>query len=93
MGQSINLKIAGKDYQLVAPTPEREGVMRRAASEINSMLSIYDERFPEKTTVDKLAFVALGQTVSKFVAEKKLKDVEQEVTSLNGELLSYLKEE
>lgn len=92
MGQNITLKIAGKEYQLVVPTPEREGAMRRAASEINTMLAAYDQKFPEKTTEDKLAFVALGQTVSKFAAENKLKEVEQESLSLNGELLSYLKD-
>ena len=42
MGQSITLKIQGKEYELVAYTPEMERLMRLAAEEVDGMLAEYD---------------------------------------------------
>lgn len=91
-GQSIRIKIADKEYQLVAGTPEMESAMRSAAAEINSMLSAYDARFPDRTLADKLSFVALNQTVGKAAFERKLKNAEAEASGLEAEVESYLKE-
>lgn len=91
MAQSITIKIAGKDYPLVATTPDRERQMRLAAEDVNSMLSRYDEKFPEKALIDKLAFVALNQAVGKIAIREESAKCAGEVQSLEGELDSYLK--
>ena len=36
MAQSINIKIAGRPYNLTATSPEHEEVIRKAADEVNS---------------------------------------------------------
>ena len=66
MEQSITIKIAGKDYPLKATSPEMEQLMRLAADSINQKLAAYDAKFPDKTLVDKLSFVALNETVSRM---------------------------
>ena len=91
MAQSITIKIAGKDYPLVAATPERERQMRMAAEDINSMLSRYDEKFPDRALIDKLAFVALNQAVGKIAITEESAKCVDEVRSLECELDSYLK--
>lgn len=90
MAQSINIKIAGKDYPLVAADPEKERVMRLAAEDLNNMLSRYDERFPDKPMLDKLAFVALNEAVGKINARKELAQCSSEATGLESEMKSYL---
>jgi len=89
-GQSIKLHIAGKEYALKAQTAESEHLMRFAADSINELLSKYDEKFPDKSLEDKLAFVALNQTVGRLTAQKKNKLATEEVEKLDAELVSYL---
>lgn len=90
MAQSITLKIAGKDYQFVAQTPESERLMRLAAENINAMYSKYDERFPDKTPVDKLAFVSLMQSMNMLQAQNKATKLSSEADALKAELDAYL---
>ena len=78
MEQSITLKIAGKDYPLKATSPEMEQLMRLAAETINQKLAVYDAKFPDKTLVDKLSFVALNETVSRMSYQKRLSSVNEE---------------
>lgn len=89
-GQSIKLKIAGKEYCLVAQTPEAESYMRNAAESINKMLQMYDQRFPDASLQDKLAFVALNETVSMLMSQRKLAVASEESKRLNDEISSYL---
>ena len=91
MAQSITLKIAGKDYPLVASTPEMERHMRVAAEEIAAMLAKYDARFPDKATADKLAFVTLNEAVAKLMLQEKAQALSDEASALEAELESYLK--
>ena len=65
-GQSITLKIAGKEYSLKAQSPEDEQLMRLAAGDVNSMLSYYNANYPNQEDMDKLAFVTLTQAMSKI---------------------------
>lgn len=88
--QSITLRIAGKEYPLRVKSPEAEQYMRIAAENINNMLAMYDEKFPDKSTLDKLAFVALNETVSKLAAQKKFKVAEDDAKKLSLELDNYL---
>ncbi|MBO4466430.1 MAG: cell division protein ZapA [Bacteroidales bacterium] len=86
---SITLKIAGKEYSLVA-TQESEHYMRMAADKINAMLADYDTRYPDQTLADKLVFVALTNTISMLVAKKGLAQNTDETAKLEKELKAYL---
>lgn len=89
-GQSIKLKIVGKEYSLVAQTPESEGYMRNAAESINKMYQYYEQRFPDTSLQDKLAFVALNETVSMLMLQKKFSGLQAESKELSEEVASYL---
>ena len=90
MEQSITIKIAGKDYPLKATSPEMEQLMRLAAETINQKLAVYDAKFPDKTLVDKLSFVALNETVSRMSFQKRLSSVNEEVKRMLSQTDSYL---
>lgn len=90
-GQSITLRIAGKEYSLRAASPEMEQLMRLAADDINRMLAKYNEKFPDKSLEDKLAFVTLNETVSKISYQRKLASLCDEAKALKEDTDSYLK--
>ena len=91
MEQSITIKIAGKDYPLKANSPEMEQLMRLAAESINQKLAAYDAKFPDKTLVDKLSFVALNETVSRMSYQKRLSSAGEEAKALLSRTDAYLK--
>lgn len=91
-GQSITLKIAGKEYPLRVQSPEMEQLMRLAAENINAMLAKYDEKFPDKTLVDKLAFVTLNEAVGKLSLQRKVAAMNDESARLGQELGAYLED-
>ena len=86
---SIKLKIAGKEYSLVA-TQESEHYMRLAAERINQKLQDYDQKFPDQTTLDKLAFVALSEEISMLVSKHNLDKNNEETSKLAKDLRLYL---
>ena len=90
MEQSITIKIAGKDYPLKATSPEMEQLMRIAAETINQKLAGYDAKFPDKTLVDKLSFVALNETVSRLSYQKRLSSANEEVKRMLSQTNAYL---
>ncbi|MBO4923641.1 MAG: cell division protein ZapA [Bacteroidales bacterium] len=90
MEQSITIKIAGKDYPLKATSPEMEQLMRLAADSINQKLAAYDAKFPDKTLVDKLSFVALNETVSRMSYQKRLSSVNEEAKAMLSRTSAYL---
>lgn len=90
MEQSITLKIAGKDYSLKANSPEMEQLMRVAAEAINKKMEAYDAKFPDKTTADKLAFVALSETVGRLSCQKRLSSINDEAKRMLGQTSEYL---
>jgi len=89
--QSITIRIAGSEYPLKASSPEMEQLMRIAAETINKKLSAYDVKFPNKNLSDKLAFVALNETINRLASQKKLADAGEETKKLQEDLESYLK--
>lgn len=91
MAQSITLKIAGKEYPLMAASPEQEKLMRFAAEDINKMLARYDEKFPDRPLVDKLSFVTLNQAMGKYSAQMQVKSLGAEAEALNTDIVNYLK--
>ena len=91
MGQSVVIKIAGKEFPLKAASPEMEQMMRIAAEQINQKLADYSARFPDKTLADKLAFVALNEAVTKISCMRRLEMLDKEVKEMTGETDKYLK--
>ena len=91
MGQSITLKIQGKEYELVADTPEMERLMRLAAEEVDGMLAEYDNTYVDVPMEEKLVFAAGREAVGKFRAMKELDMYKADVKSLESQLSSYLK--
>lgn len=89
-GQSITLKIAGKDYSLKASSPEMEQTMRLAADDVNKMFANYTQMYPDRTPEDKLAFVALLETVNMLRIQRKAHQLGEEVKALQTEADSYL---
>jgi len=90
MEQSITISIEGKSYQLKASSPEQEQIMRIAAEKINEKLNFYGSRYPDKQLSDKLAFVALNETIAHLTLQKKLNDLSAEVKKVEGEQKDYL---
>jgi cell division protein ZapA (FtsZ GTPase activity inhibitor) len=91
MGQSVVIKIAGKEFPLKAASPEMEQMMRIAAEQINQKLADYSARFPDKTLADKLAFVALNEAVTKISFMRRMEALDKEVKDMTGETDKYLK--
>jgi hypothetical protein len=89
--QSITIVIAGTQYPLKAASPEVERLMRIAAETVNTKLAAYDAKYPNKSTADKLAFVALNETVSRLVCQKHLDEASSESAKLQDEIETYLK--
>jgi len=90
MDQSITLKIAGKEYAMKASSPEAERLMRLAAEAINEKLAVYGSRFPDKTLEDRLAFVALNETVSRINFQRRLSLIGEEVKAFQEQTDRYL---
>jgi len=90
MDQSITLKIAGREYSLKVQSPEMEQLMRLGAESINRTLAVYDQRYPDKSLVDKLAFVTLREAVSRLSTERRMTAASDEVKTFETEMASYL---
>ncbi len=90
MGQSVKLKIAGREYSLTASSEEQEGLMRLAARDVNERLDKFNGQFVETDMVDKLAFIAEQEAVGKFYMKAKLQRMGEDVSSLSSELEAYL---
>ena len=90
MAQSITLTIAGKGYPLKAEKPEMEQLMRIAAETINQKLAAYDAKFHDRSLEDKLAFVALNETVTRLTYQRRIQALEAEVNKLHSQTEAYL---
>ena len=65
--------------------------MRKAADQINQQISLYDRKYSTVQTLDKLAFIALSNTVAMLNYRDEKTNLQNAVNSLSGELDSYLK--
>lgn len=88
--QNIKLRVAGKEFQLKANTPEQERAMRLAAEEVNSYLEHYDRLYPGQSLSDKLVFVSLNAVMSKLGAQGTARDLASEAEKLESEFSDYL---
>ena len=90
MAQSINIKIAGRAYNLHVTSPEQEEVIRMAAEDINKKIAHYQEKFPTKGITEIMSFMALNVCMNNIILQKKVKDTKDEVDGLAEMLGSYL---
>lgn len=90
MAQSINIKIAGRPYNLTATSPEHEEVIRKAADEVNAKIAQYQDKFPSKGMTEILSFMALNVTMNNLVLKMQVKAVKDAEEGLAKELERYL---
>ena len=90
MAQSINIKIAGRQYNLTATSPEHEEVIRKAAEEVNAKIAQYQEKFPTKGMIEILSFMALNVTMNNIVLKSQVKGMKDAEEVLAKELERYL---
>lgn len=90
MEQRITVKIADREYTLMAPTPESEEYIRLAAAAINKKIAGYSAKFPGKNLVDILSFVALNESIGAIALQRKFEAVMAEAASLKKDTDSYL---
>ena len=92
MAQSINIKIAGRQYNLSATSPEHEEVIRKAAEDVNRKISQYQEKFPNKGLTEILSFMALNVCMSNILLQKQVKGMKNAEENLASELERYLED-
>ena len=90
MAQSINITIAGIPYNLSATSPEHEEVIRKAADDINKMVTKYQDKFPGKGMIEILSFVALNTCMSNITLNRQVKSMADGEAALAKELEGYL---
>ena len=88
--QNITLRIAGKEFPLKVKSPEAEQVMRLAADDLNNMLGVYNNNYPDKSDYDKMVLVALGQAFSKISAKRTAARLSADMDALDDQLGNYL---
>ena len=90
MAQSINIKIADRTYPLKVTSPDHEETIRKAADEINRKINFYLDRYPGKSMVEILSFVALNVCMANIGLQKQVKDEKDSLEGLCKELQGYL---
>ena len=90
MAQSINIKIADKTYPLKVNSPEHEELIRKAADDINKMVTKYQDKFPGKGMVEILSFVTLNTCMSNIALNRQIKEMNDGEELLAKELEGYL---
>ena len=90
MKKSIKIKIADREYPLMVSSPEQEEAIRKAASELNKKLSLYQDKYPNKGMIEILSVVALNVSVSNVVLQKQIDMLHEGEDNLAKELKSYL---
>ena len=90
MAQSINIKIAGRPYNLTATSPEHEEIIRKAAEEVNAKIAQYQEKFPNKGITEILSFMALNVSMNNIVLKMQVKGIKEAEDKLAKELERYL---
>ena len=90
MAQSIKIKIADRVFPLNVSSPEQEEVIRKAASDMNRKLSLYQDKYPNKGMIEILSIVALNVSMSNIVLQKQIDMLHEGEDNLAKELKSYL---
>ena len=86
MEQRITVRIADREYVLMAPTPESEEYIRIAADAISKKIAGYSAKFPGKNMVDILSFVALNEGIGSVALQRKFEAVMAEAATLKTQM-------
>jgi cell division protein ZapA (FtsZ GTPase activity inhibitor) len=89
-GISVNIKIAGRPYNLTATSAEHEGVIRKAADDLNARIAQYQEKFPSKGMTEILSFLALNYCMNNIILQNQVKGMNNAEELLTKELERYL---
>ena len=90
MDQKISIKIAERTFNLTAPTPEQEEVIRLAADAINRRLETFTRRNPGKNLVELMSMVALNEGVCRINIQREMAAKEAEAEQLGKDMANYL---
>ena len=82
MDQKISIKIAERTFNLTAPSPEKEEIIRLAADAINQHLQAYTRRYPGKSQAELMPMLALNECVSRITAQREKAALEAEAQQL-----------
>ena len=93
MDQKISIKIAGRTFNLTAPTPETEQLYRQAAEAINKRFASFTRSHPGKTASDLLSLVALNEAVIRLDMQKEIDLYKSAEKQLESDLDRYLKDQ
>ena len=93
MDQKISIKIAGRTFNLTAPTPETEQLYRQAAEAINKRFAAFTRSHPGKTATDLLSLVALNEAVIRLDMQKEIDLYKTAEKQLESDLDRYLKDQ
>ena len=91
MEQRITIKIAEKEYTLKAATPDHEEIIRRAADSVNKKITAFSNKFPGRSLLDIISFVALNESITSVSLQKTIDSMGKEAESLKEATDSYLK--
>ena len=90
MAQSINIKIAGRPYNLSATSPEHEEIIRKAADDVNKKIAQYHEKFPSKGLTEIMSFMALNVCMSNILLQRQVNTMKEGEELLAKDLERYL---
>ena len=90
MAQSINIKIAGRPYNLSATSPEHEEIIRKAADDVNKKIAQYQEKFPNKGMTEIMSFMALNVCMSNILLQRQVNTMKEGEELLAKDLERYL---
>ena len=90
MDQKISIKIAERTFNLTAPTPEQEEVIRLAADAINRRLETFTRRNPGKNLVELMSMVALNEGVCRINIQREMAAQKAEAEQLGKDMANYL---
>ena len=91
MDQKISIKIAGRTFNLTAPTPETEQLYRQAAEAINKRFASFTRSHPGKTASDLLSLVALNEAVIRLDMQREIDLYKTAEKQLENDLDNYLR--
>lgn len=89
-GQSITIRIAGREFPMRVSSPESEQIMRTAAEEVNSTLAAYEQKYPGRSLDEKLIFVSLNLAMNRIRAQRRFASLNAEAEALRTETSDYL---
>ena len=92
MDQKINIKIAGRMFNLTASTPEAEQLYREAAETINRRFAAFTRSYPGKNVSDLLSMIALNETVIRLQLQQDIDRYKEDKDLLAKDLENYLQE-